>query len=156
MAKKKANATSTGAASIESTTQATTRAPALQFTVLTSTEPERLAKVLSLDRDGTLNKQAAAPMMAGTVQRLRVSGLQALAQTLDQLNPAQAVGWGICSQDQATIVAECDAQANDGAHGAISRTRQHFAFPRGPGADARPRWMPPRQDQRGRAAAKAH
>ena len=47
-------------------TTAAARAPALQFTVFTSTEPERLTKVLSLNRDGTLNKQAAASMMAGT------------------------------------------------------------------------------------------
>lgn len=143
MAKKKANATSTGAASNDTSAQAAVqaapqgaapaRAPALQFTVFTSTEPERLTKVLSLNRDGTLNKQAAASMMAGTAQRVRVSGLNELAQALDHLNPAQAVGWGICAQEQAAIVAERDAQVNDGAHGAISRTRQHFAFPRGPG-----------------------
>ena len=136
MAKKKANATSTGAASTESTAQTATRAPALQFTVFTSTEPERLTKVLSLNRDGTLNKQAAASMMAGTAQRVRLSGLQALAQALDGLNPAQAAGWGICSQEQADIVAERDTQVSDGAdavQSAISRTRQHFAFPRGPG-----------------------
>ena len=139
MAKNKANATSTGAAlndtsaQAPATTAAPARAPVLQFTVFTSTEPERLTKVLSLNRDGTLNKQAAASMMAGTAQRVRVSGLQELANVLDHLNPAQAVGWGICAPEQAAIVAERDAQVNDGAHGAISRTRQHFAFPRGPG-----------------------
>mgnify|MGYP006210105481 CR=1 FL=1 len=64
MAKKKANATSTGAASNDTSAQAAVqaapqgaapaRAPSLQFTVFTSTEPERLTKVLSLNRDGTL------------------------------------------------------------------------------------------------------
>lgn len=64
MARKKASASDPGAAPVAP--PVTHRAPALQFTVFTSTDPDRLTKVLSLNTDGTLNKQAAANMMRGT------------------------------------------------------------------------------------------
>ena len=174
MAKKKASATSTGAApALANSTQPignsmqtpspavasdtaghTSQAPrerapgALQFTVFTSIEPDRLTKVLSLNRDGTLNKQSAANMMAGSAQRMRVRGLQQLAQVLEALHPAQAVSWGVCAHESVAILAEretptapagaavpplADVEPDAPGAVAISRTRQHFAFPRGPG-----------------------
>lgn len=137
MARKKASASEPGAAPVAP--PVAQRAPALQFTVFTSTDPERLTKVLSLNTDGTLKKQAAANMMQGTAQRAGAQGLAELAQALDALTPAQAVSWGICVQDQATIAAERDVQASKAVQPdphtttAISRTRQHFSYPRGPG-----------------------
>lgn len=120
----------------------TTQGPALHFTVFTSTEPERLTKVLSLNRDGTLNKQSSAGMMRGLAQRLQALNLAELAQILETLTPDQAVSWGICQQEHVAIAPERDAQdahagqavlTEPGAPAAISRTRQHFAYPRGPG-----------------------
>ena len=124
MAAHKASATSTGAAKPPA-------APgALQFTVFTSTVPDRLTKVLSLAADGSMAKESAANMMRGTAQRAAVQGLQALADMLERLTAAQAVSWGVCDRAQATIVPERDAQ---GQPDAISRTRRHFAYPTGPG-----------------------
>lgn len=92
--------------------------------------PDRLTKVLSLAADGSMAKESAANMMRGTAQRATVQGLQALADVLENLSPAQAVSWGVCDRVQATIVPERDAQ---GQPDAISRTRRHFAYPAGPG-----------------------
>lgn len=137
MARKKASASEPGAAPVAPAV--THRAPALQFTVFTSTEPDRLTKVLSLKTDGTLSKQAAANMMRGAALRIHAQGLDELAALLDALTPAQAVGWGVCTQEHAHIAAERDVHASQAVQGdahtttALSRTRQHFSYPRGPG-----------------------
>lgn len=123
MARKKASASDPGAA--PAATPAAPRAPALQFTVFTSTDPERLTKVLSLNTDGTLKKQAAANMMQGTAHRAHARGLEELAALLDALTPAQAVGWGICTQEQATIAAERDVQASQAVQGDVNATTAH-------------------------------
>jgi hypothetical protein len=114
---------------VELRTTATSPAP-LALTIITSAQPDRLTKVLSLAPDGTLQKQAAANMHEGTARRVQVHGLHELAQTLDALTPDQAVCWGVCAQDEARIVPVHRVSPSGGA---IARTREHFAYPAGPG-----------------------
>lgn len=102
----------------------------LQLTVITASVPARLTKIISLSPDGTLAKESAANMMRGDAQRAAVHGLQALAQVLEGLNPAQAVCWGVCESPGAAIVPERETSDTPGA---ISRSRRHFAYPAGPG-----------------------
>lgn len=110
---------------------ATSTSPArLALTIITSKEPARLTKVLSLAPDGTLQKQAAANMREGIAHRVQVYDLYELARTLDALTSDQAVCWGVCAQDEAQIVPEHRVSTSDGA---IARTREHFAYPAGPG-----------------------
>lgn len=112
------------------TTETSASAARLALTIITSKQPERLTKILGLAPDGTLQKQAAANMREGIARRVQVCDLYELAQTLDALTPAQAVCWGVCALDEVKIVSEYRLSASDGA---IARTREHFAYPAGPG-----------------------
>lgn len=102
----------------------------LTFTVLTSEQPERLTKVLSLEPDGTLGKSAAATMMRGVAARKSAATLEELDCVLEGLTPAQAITWGVCEPEHASVVREEDETTELGA---ISRTRRHFSYPKGPG-----------------------
>ncbi len=103
----------------------------LAFTVITGIVPARLTKVIGLSPDGTLRKESAANMSRGAAQRVEVNGLEALRDHLDGLTSAHAVAWGVTRADQATLCTNADTAAQE--HGAIARTRENFAFPRGPG-----------------------
>lgn len=110
-----------------------TGAAALQYTVFTATAPACLTKILTITSDGALHKESAANMLRGTAQRARSHGLQALADALETLHPAQAIGWGVfgaLGQGQAEIVPERETTQTPGS---ISRTRRHFTYPAGPG-----------------------
>lgn len=103
----------------------------LQFTIYTSTAPKLLTKVFGVAADGKLTKTTAASMAAGTAQRTAAADLHALAQRLNTLTSAQAVGWGIGQAESATIVGQDADTGTDPAR--VSRTRRHFAYPKGPG-----------------------
>ena len=70
-------------------------------------------------------------MAAGKARRVTVSNLQQLAEQLCALKSDQAVGWGVSSVDEATIVQQEDDDGTDPFR--ISRTRRNFAFAKGPG-----------------------
>ena len=102
----------------------------LQFTVFTSTAPKQLTKVFGLDADGKLTKTTAANMTAGKARRTTVADLHELAQALESLTSAQAVGWGVNSADLVDITT---AEKETLTAGAVARTRRNFAFAKGPG-----------------------
>jgi hypothetical protein len=103
----------------------------LQFTVYTSTAPQRLTKVFGLAADGTLTRTTAASMSAGTAQRAAAASLTELADRLDRLTSAQAVGWGIGASELSTVVAQDADTGTDPTR--VSRTRRNFVYPKGPG-----------------------
>lgn len=103
----------------------------LAFTVITGQKPNRLTKVIGLNRDGSMRKETAAHLSAGTAQRATVDGLAALRDELDSLNSAQAVTWGVTNAQTAQICTDADDDAK--ARGAIARTRENFQFMRAPG-----------------------
>lgn len=102
----------------------------LAFTLITSTKPDRLTKIIGVDENGKMTKVAAANMTRGEGKTVQVAGLTELLETLDSLTSAQAVSWGITkSPDTIPLCTEGDSQAQ--AQGAIPRTRRHFRFPSG-------------------------
>lgn len=120
-----------------STTMPGTCVNALSFTRFTSTRPERLTKIIRRDEAGHLVKQPGADMAEGTAEPLAVHDLHALAAMLDELEPAQAVGWGVpkgAAPGACLAVVTREALA-DGGHpaGTIARDRAHFQYPAGPG-----------------------
>jgi len=102
----------------------------LVFTVLTSTKPDRLAKVLGLNPDGTMSKIASANMVQGRAQRKQVAGLEELGRALEGLETNQAVTWGVCAPEEVAVVTAADLPSHPGA---IARNRDHFAFRSAPG-----------------------
>jgi hypothetical protein len=103
----------------------------LSFTEITGTSPNRLTKTIGLNSDGSLRKETAAQLHAGTARRIEVKGLESLRNHFDGLTNAKAVSWGITRD----IVADICTEANEDAkvQGAIARTRENFRFANAPG-----------------------
>lgn len=121
------------AAHFSQVTNAVKPAPALVFTVITSTRPDRLTKIIGVDKSGKMTKESAANLIAGTSQRVQVSGLEQLRDVLDSLGSDKAVTWGVTEAEEVALCTERDDQAK--AQGAIARSRENFSFPAGqPGA----------------------
>ena len=102
----------------------------LVFTVITSTKPDRLAKVLGLNPDGTMSKSASANMVEGRAQRKQVAGLEELGRALEGLETNQAVTWGVCEPEDVAVVTTADLPSHPGA---IARNGKHFLFRNEPG-----------------------
>lgn len=103
----------------------------LSFTEITGLIPDRLTKIIGLNADGSIRKEASAHLSKGEAQRIQVSGLAALRDHLDSLTTAQAVIWGTTNNELAKICTNADIMAKEA--GAIARTREDFHFPQGPG-----------------------
>ncbi len=103
----------------------------LVFTEITGTVPTRLTKIIGLNPDGTLRKETAANLSQGTTKRIEVNGLNGLRDHLDGLISANAVAWGVTLDADTTLCTRADTEAQE--QGAISRTRDNFSYPRGPG-----------------------
>ena len=102
----------------------------LPFTVITSTRPDRLTKVLSLNPDGTLRKVAAAAMSEGHARRATALNLRDLNDHLTRLLPSQAVVWGLADRDDVRVVTQEEQPRQPHA---IARDRNFLSYPRGPG-----------------------
>lgn len=103
----------------------------ITFTLIKSTNPDRLTKVLSLDDEGKLHKQVAAHMSSGFAQTVTVTGLKELQTSLNFLDSSMAVAWGTMNQESAAICTSTDAPAQQ--KGALARTRSNFSFKPMPG-----------------------
>lgn len=104
---------------------------ALRLTRFTALKPARLSKRFTLAGD-TLVKESGGNLQDGIAERLTVPDLAAFAAILPTLTPKQALGYGINGHDRARVIPK-DAQASGGDLPIISRTREHFAWPQGPG-----------------------
>ena len=103
----------------------------LAFTVITSSNPARLTKIIGLDSNGAMRKETSAMLSRGQAQRVLVADLNGLKGHLDTLTSAQAVTWGVTKDDTMAICTQDDAQAQQA--GAIARTRENFKFRPAPG-----------------------
>lgn len=100
-----------------------------QATLFTSSRG-LLTKRLDLGADGTLHKQPAANMTAGTAELVKVRSLRELDALMGGMTSAQAIAYGTTAQARVSIVTQ-RREPGDGS--AIARTREHFAFHAGPG-----------------------
>lgn len=89
-----------------------------------------LTKHFSLDAAGALQKRSTAQLVEGIVQRVEIASLERLQAVLDDLEPNQAVAYGIAEQASARVVTKAKLRSSPGA---VARDRQHFAFPPAPG-----------------------
>ncbi len=103
----------------------------LAFTVITSSNPARLTKIIGLDANGAMRKETSAMLSRGQAQRVVVSDLNGLKGQLNNLTSAQAVTWGVTKDDTMAICTLDDVQAQQA--GAIARTRENFKFRPSPG-----------------------
>lgn len=108
----------------------------LTVTRFTATNPSRLSKAFSLKGD-TLLKQPGGNLIDGRADRV-TTDLCGLAELLTTLGPQHALSHGITQASSVRVVtrdaynaALATCQTEDEA--IVSRTREHFAWPAGPG-----------------------
>jgi hypothetical protein len=99
-------------------------AAAAPVTLLTNTNGN-LTKTFSIDKEGNVQKQAAAKLVHGTFEVRHVVDLGELDTLLNSLKPTQAVTYGRPAALNGEIVAQNVANP---APGAITRTRDNFQF----------------------------
>ncbi|MEW5882089.1 MAG: hypothetical protein AB1761_16795 [Pseudomonadota bacterium] len=100
----------------------------IAFTRLTNDAGD-LTKCYRLDDAGELTSTTRAYLSRGRAERLEVDGLDVVANVIEALDPNQALTFGVTRETQATIVTK------DALHlhlGAIARSREFFAWRRGP------------------------
>lgn len=107
------------------------RCTRLLFTVVTAQIPDRLTKIIGINSNGEMRKEAAAMLSLGKATRVEVSSLAELNICLDQLSSSQAITWGITEDPGAVLCTKHDHASLES--GAISRTRDNFRFANGPG-----------------------
>jgi len=100
--------------------------------LFTSRSPRRLTKSFELAPDGALKKSAGGALTDGTCTPLCVTTPDALVETLLDLSENQAIGWGIPT-GIATGATTPIASAKKAKPGTLTRTRDRFDWPAGPG-----------------------
>ena len=125
------NCEAANAGDAEQTTPAEPTKLPLAFTVITSTRPTRLTKIIGLNAKGGMRKETAAMLGQGHAQRVVVADLNGLKSHLDGLTSAQAVTWGVTKQEAVAVCTQGNAEAQQA--GAIARTRENFQFMAAPG-----------------------
>lgn len=108
-------------------------ADCLHFTVFQAEQPARLSKAFRLAEDGALIRESGGVLANGIAYRMRVASLAEFAHVLVQLTPGNAAAYGIAHFDIARVVPKRELQALAVTEGVIARTRDHFAWPEGPG-----------------------
>ncbi len=105
---------------------------ALRLTRFTALKPAHLSKRFALAGD-TLVKESGGNLQDGIAERLTIPDLAAFAALLPMLTPKQALSFGINGHDRARVIPK-DAPPPVGDDlPIISRTREHFKWPKGAG-----------------------
>lgn len=102
------------------------------FTIFSS-NTGRLTKRLYLDEQGKFQKEHGGQLYDGYATQVSATDLHELVECLSQLQPNEAVGWGICDSPEARIASQ---NMLDRIPGAIARSERTFTWAAGPGV-----WM---------------
>lgn len=104
---------------------------AITFTRFTTKNGEPCGKRVWLDDAGNLQKESLAHRLNfATQERVTVDDAAGFAAVLDSLKLSQALAYGVADEDFASIVTR---KASDRGAKGITRTRDNFAYPEGPG-----------------------
>lgn len=113
------------------TTKAMTPATSFQFTLLTSTNPSRLAKRIELDAEGVPRKIAGGEMIDGRAEIKRLNSLPEFADFIEHLKPNQALTYGLPAHGDGPIVPRKARKTPP--NGKQFRTKESFVWPEGAG-----------------------
>lgn len=103
-----------------------------QLTVITSLRPSTLSKTARRTPDGTLIREGGGALVEGHARIATVSSLADFGDLLQKLGPPQALTFGLPHRGDGRIVSRATLP-REGAQGAMTRTRDQFAWPEGPG-----------------------
>ncbi len=104
----------------------------ISITRITALTPKRLSKRFTLVA-GVLLKEGGGNMTEGVGERLTFASPEEFADLLPTLRPNQAITYGIPKYDRTKIVAKDKAVQASSDLPIITRTRDHFSWPDGPG-----------------------
>ena len=110
----------------------------IRFTVFHAQQPRRLSKAFRLAADGTLTREPGGVLVSGRARQVAVTSLAEFASVLTALTPANAAAFGITRFATVRIVPKREAHHPNLLHRPceqpiVSRTREHFDWPAGPG-----------------------
>nr|WP_242464778.1 hypothetical protein [Halorhodospira abdelmalekii] len=98
------------------------------LSVIHAVEPRRLSKSYRLDPEKGLVKESGGNLIRGNYKRIDICGPAELAELISQMEPRQALCFGVTAKPKAMIAArDCALE------GEITRTRDHFDWPAGSG-----------------------
>jgi len=107
----------------------------MHLTSITATRPGRLSKAFRLNAEaGQLEKLPGGQLLQGMATRIEISSVTDLAVLLSGLSPADALTYGVSEHAEACVVSRdlLSQVTQNGGPPIIARTREFFAFPKGP------------------------
>jgi hypothetical protein len=104
-----------------------------QLTIITSARPAMLSKTVRRGPDKTIVREGGGLLVDGHAEIATVSSLGELAARLQRLGPAQALTFGLPRRGNGRIVSRAVRARERCASGTLTRTRDQFAWPEGPG-----------------------
>ncbi|MDY0207352.1 MAG: hypothetical protein RBR82_12130 [Pseudomonas sp.] len=106
----------------------------ISLTIVTSKKPSLLSKQYSLNSTGNLSKPiSAGQIVEGEVQRANIDSAQNFADLLVTLQHNQALIYGVTTLKQAKLMSKKAFEAADKPDHALTRTKDFFTWPSGPG-----------------------
>jgi hypothetical protein len=102
-------------------------------TVVTATQPARLAKLYRLGQGGRLDKVDAGAMRQGQAAVKTVADLTEFAQLLQTLGKDQALAYGRPELDECELVTDAEWRQAGCPDNVLTRTRKHWTWPAGAG-----------------------
>ncbi|AMJ50095.1 DNA primase small subunit domain-containing protein [Cereibacter sphaeroides] len=101
-------------------------------TKVKAVRPVELSKRYDL-RDGNLTKTVVAALSRGQVETLELEGIEALAEVISRLTPAEALMLGVPQIKSATTIVTRRMLSAHLREGDIARTADNFVYPEGAG-----------------------
>ena len=104
-----------------------------RLTVITARRPSVLSKTVRHGPDGTLLREGGGLLVEGDAEIATVASLGEFAALLQRLRPAQALTFGLPRRGDGRILSRAALAREGCAQGVLTRTRDQFAWPDGPG-----------------------
>lgn len=104
-----------------------------RLTKITAEQPPCITKQFQLAGDGTLRKRTTAHVTAGRMEAISVASLAEFASLLQQLEPNQALAYGVPAASPVELVSEADWAQAGRPEGKLPRTRKTYSWAAGPG-----------------------
>lgn len=104
----------------------------VQFTIITSVFPNTLTKEYHL-KNGDILQSTVAHMSEGQAQLCSVPSARAFADVLHGMQPNQALCFGVTGHEKIKILSASRLHKNSQPQHAVSRTKEYFFWPTGPG-----------------------
>ena len=103
------------------------------LSIITTIKPARLSKGYSLGASGDLLKSPGGNLLEGNVEARKLAGLPDLAATLQELNPEQALVYGVPINPASKVMTRKTFADAGRPEGATTRTNDAFRWPNGAG-----------------------